>query len=182
MIRTHFIAVALAVGLAGCGNQQAATSNTATAAAAAVAGPADSADAGSAGGTLQGVVLRYAPGGRPDAFCTPDWSIANQTSTDIPGLLIQIAWHRQDGQVLQEVGEFGTLQEDLSAGRRVDRSLVGHPVPCNELKIVVGRYACRDGNAVRMACPGPLHVLTDGGIEADVSGLEEGTMRGVMEP
>jgi len=171
--------------LSACGSDQPAPSESASASAPAAASPSGASAATSpvdAGKGLEGIVLRYAPGGRPDAFCTPEWSIANETATDIPGLMIQIAWLGPDGQEFKGFGEFGTLVENLGAGRVVDRTLEGHLVACNQLRIVVGTYACRDDNAVRSTCPGPLHVITEGGIEADVSGMAEGPMRGAMEP
>ncbi len=140
------------------------------------------APAGGVASTLHGIVLRYAPGGRPDRFCQPQWSFANQTDVDIPGLLISIEWQTATGEVLQAAGEFGTLQENLSAGRVADRTLMGHPIACDQLRIVVGSYACRDANAVRTPCPGPVHVLTEGGIQAELSALREGRMRGAVEP
>ncbi len=183
-----FLTLLMAAGLSACGGSDPqptsqstnppASEGTETATPAAAPGGAPTSDSGSG---LKGIVLRYAPGGRPDAFCIPQWSIANQTAADIPGLLIQITWHGPDGQVLQDIGEFGTLQEDLSAGRQVDRTLGGHAVACDQLKIAVASYACRDENAVRMTCPGPVHVLAEGGIQVDVSALAEGPMRGAVE-
>jgi len=115
--RRIVILSALLASLTACSNQ----SNTAPQAGPGAA-PAQTAElmkppARADGPELEGIVLRFAPGGRPDAFCVPEWSIANQTAIDIPGLLIQIAWHGKDGEVLQAVGEFGTLQEGLSPGR-----------------------------------------------------------------
>ncbi|MCH8479143.1 MAG: hypothetical protein LAT56_14555 [Wenzhouxiangella sp.] len=130
---------------------------------------------------LEGIVVRVAAGGRPDAFCIPEWSIANQTRVDIPGLLIRIEWRHANGEVLQAAGESGTFTENLSAGRVVDRTLSGYTAACDQIRIVVGDYACRDDSAVRVPCPGPLHVLTEGGITADLSGLREGSMRGAVE-
>lgn len=136
-----------------------------------------------AGTALTGLVLRYAPGGpNPTRFCTPEWSITNQTGVEVPGLLIRIAWQDAAGNVLQPVGEFGTLWENLAAGQRSERTLIGHPVDCRDLRIVVGRYACRNADAGHMPCPGPLHVLTEGGIEADLSSVEEGPLPGFPGP
>ncbi|MCG6118687.1 MAG: hypothetical protein MEQ07_10935 [Aquimonas sp.] len=175
-------ALSFTLALFGCSGGEESTPNTGSgpAASAAPAGAPPTA-AMAAGDALQGIVLRVAPGGRPDAFCIPEWSIANQTSVDIPGLLIQIGWHGKDGAVLQAAGEFGTLQEGLSPGRRVDKTLDGHASACGDLKVVLGTYACRDENAVRMPCPGPVHLLTEGGIQGDTSALQEGRMRGAVE-
>ncbi len=183
MILRSVLSFALIAALAACGGEPASTeataSNPAPPAPNASTAPAPSGD-GAEG--LQGIVLRYAPGGRPDAFCTPEWSVANQTQAEIPGLLIQIAWRGPDGQLFKEYGEFGTLLENLTVGKRLDRTLEGHVVACKDLTIVLGTYACRDANAVRTACPGPVHLVTSGGIQADVSALAEGAMRGAVEP
>lgn len=145
--------------------------------------PGAAASAPAAVTALTGLVLRYAPGGaNPTRFCTPEWSITNQTRVDVPGLLIRIEWQDAAGNVLQPVGEFGTLWENLAAGQRSERTLIGHPVDCRDLRIVVGRYACRNADAGHLPCPGPLHVLTEGGIEADLSGLEEGPLPGFPGP
>lgn len=170
--------------LSGCGSQNDASPNAAsgTAAASSFAEATAPATANANSANLEGIVLRFAEGGRADAFCVPEWSIANQTAVDIPGLLIQIAWHGKDGEVLQAVGEFGTLQEGLSPGRRVDKTLAGHATACSDLKIVLGTYACRDASAVRMPCPGPVHLVTEGGIQGDTTALQEGRMRGAVEP
>lgn len=162
----------------GCGSQPNGDANTASGAGAASTPPA----ATDAAADLKGIVLRVASGGRVDAFCVPEWSIANQTAVDVPGLLIQIAWHGKGGEVLQAVGEFGTLQENLGAGHRVDKTLDGHATSCSELKVVLGTYACRDESAVRMPCPGPVHLMTEGGIQSDTAALQEGSMRGAVEP
>lgn len=185
MIIRHIVTVLLAATLSACGGDQPAPGEATRTSG--VSAPAASVDAAAgspsadSGDGLEGIVLRVAPGGRPDAYCVPQWSIANQTTSDIPGLLIQIAWHGPDGQILQDIGEFATLQEDLSAGRQVDRTLEGHLVACDQLRIVVATYACRDQNAVRMSCPGPVHVLTDGGVQADTTALAEGSLRGAVE-
>ena len=47
--------------------------------------------------------------------------------------------------------------------------------------MVVTTYACRDANAVRVACPGPLRAVASGGIEIDLGGAAEGTMKGAVE-
>lgn len=167
--------------LSGCGSQTAGNSNTASGADAANS-PAEAAATVAADANLQGIVLRVDGGDRVDAFCVPEWSIANQTAVDVPGLLIQIAWHGKDGAVLQAAGDLGTLQEDLSAGRRVDKTLDGHATSCRDLKIVLGTYACRNENAVRVPCPGPVHLVTEGGMQGDTSALQEGRMRGAVEP
>jgi len=177
------VALCLLAGLCACSSE---SPNTAAEPASANPGSAYAAPApvvaATSGAELQGIVLRVAPGGRPDAFCIPEWSFANQTADDVPGLLIQIGWTRSNGDVLEAVSEFGTLQSNLSSGQRVDRTLNGHAAPCNEIVVTVGTYACRDDNAVRVPCPGPVHVLTEGGIKADVSALQEGGMRGAVEP
>lgn len=175
-------ALSSALALSACGGQGEANSAPGTTPAAPSTPPASAAAPTAAADALQGIVLRVAPGGRPDAFCIPEWSIANQTAVDIPGLLIQIAWHGKGGEVLKPVGEFGTMQEGLSPGRRVDKTLDGHASACSDLTVVLGTYACRDDNAVRMPCPGPVHLLTEGGIQGDTSALQEGRMRGAVEP
>lgn len=165
MNRAHNL-IALAVLLAACGG---ARSESAPAATASVAD----------GSELRGIVLRYAPGGaKPEAFCVPEWSIANQTESAIGAIALRIAWLDASGQVLEAAGERGTFLENLKAGERRDRTLNGHPMNCADLRIVVTDYACRDANAARQPCPGPVKVLTSGGIQADVSGLKEGPLPG----
>lgn len=171
--------------LAACGDGRTTEQSAATAAPPAPASstPDTTAPVTDAGSTLEGLVLRYAPGGtNPSRFCEPEWSMTNQTGTDVPGLMVRIEWQDAAGNVLQPVGSFGTLWENLSAGTRSDRTLLGHPVDCRELRIIVGRYACRDENAGHMNCPGALRVLTEGGIEADVAGIEEGALPGFPGP
>ncbi|MGY6554581.1 MAG: hypothetical protein ACXIUM_08680 [Wenzhouxiangella sp.] len=167
---------ALAFLLAACGGDTTASADPSPG-----GSTAPSTIAGAAGAS-QGILVQFAPGGRVDAFCIPEWSINNQTGVDIPGLLIQLDWGTRDGEILQAAGEFGLLQENLKAGLSVDKTMVGHAIACDQLSIQIGRYACRDENAVRMPCPGPLRVLTEGGISADLSGLQEGAMRGAVEP
>lgn len=178
----HALFVSFVLSLAGCG-EGTSTSPAVAATAPVATAPAVSVPVADAGAVLEGLVLRYAPGGaRPDRFCVPEWSITNQTGTDLSGLMIRIEWQDAAGNVLQPVGEFGTLWEDLVAGKRHDRTLNGHPIDCRELRIIVGRYACRDENASHLSCPGPLHVLTEGGIEADTTGIEEGALPGFPGP
>lgn len=170
----------LSLALAACGGDAGAGADPATAAASAEAAPAAAASRGD--DALEGLVLRYAPGGaKPEAFCVPEWSIANQTAQDLPGLLVQIAWHHRDGRVILPAGESGSLFENLRSGERRDRTLNGEAMRCADLRIVVSRYACRDENAVRIPCPGPLKVRVEGGIEADTSEMQEGPLRGAME-
>lgn len=72
--------------------------------------PDDTAPAARASAARDGLVLRYVPGGDdPARFRTPEWSVANRTAIDVPGLLIRIDWQDEAGNVLQPVGDYGTL-------------------------------------------------------------------------
>ena len=183
--------VLAATVLAGCGGQSpasapanasAASPVTATAGEAAPA-TATGENAGMAGAGNDGaMVVHVAPGGdNPDRFCMPQWGIANRTGTDVGALLVHLEWRTRDGQVLKPAGEFGTMVEPFAAGRDKDLSMDGHTAACGDLRVVVTTYACRDANAVRMACPGPLRAEASGGIEVDLSGASEGKMKGAVE-
>ena len=87
----------------------------------------------------------------------------------------------RNGQVLKPAGEFGTMVEPFAAGSDKDLSMDGHAAACRDLRVVVTTYACRDANAVRVACPGPLRAVASGGIEIDRGGAAEGTMKGAVE-
>lgn len=128
------------------------------------------------------MVIRAREGGKdPDQFCIPEWSIANETTEDVGALLVEIEWRRRNGDVLMPVGEFGTMVEPFTAGRRKDFTLNGYPVACSEVELVVRTFACRDANAVRMPCPGPIRGDVLGQVKIDLSGAQEGAMRGATE-
>ena len=40
----------------------------------------------------------------------------------------------------------------------------------------------RDADAVRRPCPGPLRAMAAGGVQVDLGGAVEGSMRGAVEP
>ena len=178
--------------LAGCGGESPATTSAGAPAAPTVATAAGQQDAsatatgdnaGTAGAGNDGaMVVHVAPGGdNPDRFCMPRWGIANRTGTDVGALLVHLEWRTRDGQVLKPAGEFGTMVEPFAAGRDKDMSMDGHTAACSDLRVVVTTYACRDANAVRMACPGPLRAEASGGIEVDLGGAAEGAMKGAVE-
>lgn len=128
------------------------------------------------------IVVHVAAGGQnPDRFCMPQWGIANRTGIDVGALLVHLEWRTRDGQVLKPAGEFGTMVEPFAAGRDKDLSMDGHAAACSDLRVVVTTYACRDANAVRMACPGPLRAEASSGIEIDMTGASEGSMKGAVE-
>lgn len=129
------------------------------------------------------MVLRVAAGGsKPDRFCIPEWSIRNETGEDVGALLVELRWLGPDGAVLDAGGEFGSLIEPFPAGGGKDLSLNGYPTACTGLRLVVGTYACRDADAVRRPCPGPLRAVAAGGVQVDLGGAVEGSMRGAVEP
>jgi hypothetical protein len=166
-------AAALAVALAGCGKAQ-------SEAAAPAPSPAPTAQAPAA--ASDGIVIRAAPGGKnPGAFCMPQWSIANETRQDVGALLIQLEWRTQAGEVLEPVGAMGTLVEPFTAGKRKDMSLNGYTAACTSLQLVARTYACRDVNAVRVPCPGPLRAQAEGGVQIDITAAAEGSMKGAVE-
>lgn len=129
-----------------------------------------------------GIVIRAKEGGKNPAFCMPQWSIANETGQDIGALLIELEWRNRAGQVLQPVGAFGTLVERFKAGVQKDMSLSGFPGACAELQLVVRTYACRDTNAVRVPCPGPVRAQAPGQVKVDLAAAVEGRMKGAVEP
>jgi hypothetical protein len=182
----HFLSPAMTVlPLAACrdGRTTERTASTAAPPAPASSTPDTTALVTDAGSTLDGLVLRYAAGGaNPSRLCEPEWSITNETTTDVPGLMVRIDGQDATGNVLQPVGPFGTPWQNFGAGRRSDRTGLGHPVDCRELGLIVGRYACRDEPAGHMNCRGALRVLTESGTEADVAGIEEGALPGFPGP
>ncbi|GAP34733.1 hypothetical protein [Piscinibacter sakaiensis] len=127
------------------------------------------------------IVVSAREGGSNPGFCMPQWSIANETGQAVGALLIQLEWRSRAGRVLEPAAPLGSLIEPFGPGRRKDLSLSGHPVPCAELRLVVGRYACRDAQAVRMPCPGPLRAQAPGRVEIDLSAAQEGPMTGAVE-
>lgn len=140
------------------------------------AAPAGDADRGS-------IVIRVAPGGaKPEQFCMPKWSIENHSGQDIGALLVHLEWRTRDGQVLEAARELGTMVEPFNAGRIKDLSLNGYTADCRALRLVVGTYACRNADAVRMPCPGPLRARAEGGMQVELGGAAEGSMRGAVEP
>lgn len=169
-----FFALAL---LTACGKESAPAAGTPAAApSATVAAPAATASDG-------GILIQAAPGGaKPDRFCIPQWSIGNQTGKDIGALLLHLEWRTHDGQVLEAARELGTLVEPFGAGRVKDLTLNGYVADCRALRLVVGGYACRDADAVRRPCPGPLRAQASGGLEIDLGNAVESPMRGAVEP
>lgn len=163
--------------LAACGKESApATDTSVTASSAIAAAPASAASDG-------GIVIQAAPGGsKPDRFCIPQWSIGNQTGQDIGALLVHLEWRTHDGRVLEAARELGTLVEPFGAGRVKDFTLNGYAADCRTLRLVVQGYACRDADAVRRPCPGPLRAQASGGLEIDLSAAAESAMRGAVEP
>ena len=112
----------------------------------------------------------------------PTWSIANETGADIGDLLAQIEWRkRSTGEVLQPVGPLGTLVPKLKAGVTKEMFVNGYQTACRDLQVVVRTYACRNADAVRQRCPGPVAVETSGTVTADTSALAEGPMKGAVE-
>lgn len=135
-----------------------------------------------AAGQGGGIVIRAQPGGKNPAFCMPQWSIANETGQDIGALLIQLEWRNRAGQVLQPVGEYGTMVDRFKSGLRKDLSMAGFPGACADLQLVVRTYACRNADAVRMPCPGPVRAEAPGAVRVDLTGAAEGRMKGAVEP
>ncbi len=165
--------------LAGCGATEAPEATSTSAAAPVPAATTAEAEAGAAAG---GLVLRVREGGQhPDRFCIPEWSIANETGTDIGALLIELEWRTRAGEVLQAVGTFGTMIERFGAGVRKDLTLNGYSAACADLELVARTYACRDADAVRIPCPGALRAEAPGEVRVDLSGAVEGPMRGAVE-
>ncbi|HEX4871326.1 MAG TPA: hypothetical protein VFV27_03345 [Nevskiaceae bacterium] len=129
------------------------------------------------------LVIRLAAGGaHPDRFCIPQWSIANETAVDVGALLIELEWRGPGEAVIEPAAALGTLVEPLPAGRRKDLTLNGYTAACGELRLVARRYACRDSDAVRQPCPGPLRMETADGMTVDLGAAREGPMKGAVEP
>ncbi len=131
-----------------------------------------------------GMLIEIKAGGKnPAAFCIPELSFINQTIVDIGALIIDLEWkNRQTGEVLQAAGNFGTMVNKFSAGKVVTPLASGHVVDCNKLELVVGTYACRGANAVRMPCPAKIVTKVQGGISINLAQAKEGPMKGVVEP
>ncbi len=128
------------------------------------------------------MVLKVRAGGKnPDRFCMPEWSIANQTGQDVGALLVEIEWRKKSGEVLQPVGDFGTMVEPFPTGKVKTMFANGYQAACAELQVVVKTYACRDKAAVRIPCPGPIAADDAGAVKADLSGAKEGPMKGAVE-
>jgi hypothetical protein len=168
-LRNILGSVAVVLAASACGGETTAASDT---------GAPGAATAAASGG----IVIRAREGGKnPDRFCMPEWSIANETGANIGALLIQLEWRTRAGEVLQPVGEFGTMVDGFAAGRRKDMTLNGYTAACSELELVARTYACRDENAVRIACPGPLRADAPGTVRIELSNAAEGPMRGAVE-
>ena len=166
--------IAVALTMAACGGE--------TTAADPAKGGTQRSDAPVAAAVSGSIVIRVREGGKhPDRFCMPEWSIANETGTDIGALLIQLEWRTRAGDVLQPIGEFGTMVEGFAAGRRKEMTLNGYAAACSDIELVAKTYACRDADAVRMPCPGPLRAEAPGVVRVDVSGSAEGSMKGAVE-
>jgi hypothetical protein len=166
--------VLVALTVSACGGE--------TTAANPAEGSAQRSDAPVAAASSGGIVIRVREGGKnPDRFCMPEWSIANETGTDVGALLIQLEWRTRAGEILQPIGEFGTMVEGFTAGRRKDMTLNGYAAACGDIELVAKTYACRDADAVRMPCPGSLRAEAPGVVRVDVSGAAEGSMKGAVE-
>lgn len=129
----------------------------------------------------KGFVLRAEPGGKNPGFCIPQWSITNESGRDVGAMIAQMEWRTRAGQVVQPAGEFGTLVDKLAAGRKKDLTLNGYTAACADLVLAVRTYACRDADAVRMPCPGPIRAHAAGGVQIDMSKAVEGPMKGAVE-
>lgn len=175
-MRAPLLMLAATVLLSACGE----ATQGAPAGDAAVAAP--SAEAATAAAADAAIVIRVRSGGtHPDRFCIPEWSIANRSTTDVGALLVELEWRTRGGEVLEPFGEFGALVEPFAAGSVRDRTLNGYSAACADLVLRVGRYACRDANAVRMPCPGAIRADTDTAPAVDLSAAVEGSMRGAVE-
>ena len=128
------------------------------------------------------IVITALEGGKNPKFCMPQWSIANETGKNVGALLVQLEWRTRAGQVLAPAAALGSLIEPFGAGRKKDLSMNGYTAACSDLQLVVRSYACRDGNAVRMACPGPLRANAKGAVGIDLAAAKEGPMKGAVEP
>ncbi len=130
------------------------------------------------------ILISVKGGGKnPMAFCVPELSIKNQSDTDIGALLIRLEWkNRKSGEILQPAGSFGTMIDKFSAGKVVSPLVTGHLIDCNNLELVIGTYACRDADAVRISCPGKIIIQPAGGITINTDMLKEGSMKGAVEP
>ena len=180
--RARSLCLVVAVLLSACGGgHDAVSSGTAPDAATTDAAAAQGAGTGAAVAS-GGIVIQVRGGGQhPDRFCIPQWSIANDTGTDIGALLIELEWRTRAGEVLQPVGAFGTMVERFTAGARKELTLNGYSAACADLELVARTYACRDADAVRIPCPGPLRAEAPGPVRVDLSGAVEGSMRGAVE-
>ena len=127
------------------------------------------------------MVIRAKEGGKNPGFCMPQWSIANETGKAVGGLIVQLEWRTKGGKVLEPAAALGSLIEPFGAGRKKDLSMNGYTTACSDLQLVVGTYACRDANAVRMPCPGPLRADAKGQVGVDLTAAKEGPMKGAVE-
>jgi hypothetical protein len=129
-----------------------------------------------------GIVIRAQPGGdKPKQFCIPEWSIHNETGQSVGALLVNLHWQAPDGTRLDADTGYGALIEPLPANGSKRLTLNGYPRSCDTLTLVVGTYACRDDNAVRQPCPGPVKAESTGGVRIDLTAAAEGPMKGAME-
>jgi hypothetical protein len=124
------------------------------------------------------IVIRARPGGdQPQQFCIPEWSIHNETGQSVRALIVDLHWQAPDGTRLDPVNGYGALIEPLPANGSKRLTLNGYPQSCDTLTLVVGSYACRDDNAVRQPCPGPLTAESAGGVRLDLTAAAEGAMQ-----
>jgi len=138
--------------------------------------------ASSASGNSEAIVIRAQPGGdKPQQFCIPEWAVHNETGQDVGALIVKLHWQAQDGTRLDADTGYGALIEPLPANGSKRLTLNGYPQSCDTLTLVVGTYACRDGNAVRQPCPGPVKAESAGGVRIDLTAAAEGPMKGAVE-
>ncbi|MFC7433246.1 hypothetical protein ACFQNJ_01835 [Hydrogenophaga bisanensis] len=127
------------------------------------------------------IVISAKEGGKNPGFCMPQWSISNETGKNVGALLVQVEWRTRGGKVLEPAAALGSIIEPFAAGRKKDLSMNGYTAACSDLQLVVRSYACRDANAVRMACPGPLRADAQGVVGIDLASAKEGPMKGATE-
>jgi hypothetical protein len=95
----------------------------------------------------------------------------------VRALIVDLHWQAPDGTRLDPVNGYGALIEPLPANGSKRLTLNGYPQSCDTLTLVVGSYACRDHNAVRQPCPGPLTAESAGGVRLDLTAAAEGAMQ-----